>query len=205
MRDVDELFAHLRQSPFRARQTLNDKDRRYLTTQGLDAILVHAAEFIEKRLAPREPRNDGKQTPWRGHPVFTAQHASVEPLALPGLSLRPLDIEQMKVRFDLEVHVGDTPEGLLTAFYFNTDVFDHDTIERMSAAFGALLQGVAAEPDRAVADLELMPAAEVRMLREWNATTRPMPSGPMLHEIFEAQAARTPQISALEYNGSAVS
>jgi len=76
MRDVDELFATLRQSNFRARQTLNDKDRRYLTTRGLDAILVHAAEFIEKRLAPREPRNDGKQTPWRGHPVFVAQHAT---------------------------------------------------------------------------------------------------------------------------------
>jgi hypothetical protein len=76
MRDVDELFAGLRQSPFRDRQTLNDKDRRYLTTQGLDAILVHAAEFIEKRLAPREPRNDGKQTPWHGHPVFVAQHAT---------------------------------------------------------------------------------------------------------------------------------
>jgi hypothetical protein len=76
MRDIDELFANLRQSPFRARQTLNDKDRRYLMTRGLDAILVHAAEFIETRLAPREPRNDGKQTPWRGHPVFVAQHAT---------------------------------------------------------------------------------------------------------------------------------
>jgi hypothetical protein len=76
MRDVDELYVTLRQSPFRARQTLNDKDRRYLTTRGLDAILVHAAAFIEKRLAPREPRNDGKQTPWRGHPVFVAQHAT---------------------------------------------------------------------------------------------------------------------------------
>ena len=76
MRDLDELFANLRQSNFRARQTLDDKDRRYLTTRGLDAILVHAAEFIEKRLAQSEPRNDGKQTPWRGHPVFVAQHAT---------------------------------------------------------------------------------------------------------------------------------
>lgn len=76
MRDVGELFVKLRQSPFRARQTLNDKDRRYLTTRGLDAVLEHAAAFIEQRLAPREPRNDGKQTPWRGHPVFVAQHAT---------------------------------------------------------------------------------------------------------------------------------
>lgn len=36
----------------------------------------HAAEIIAKRLAPAEPSNDGKQTPYRGHPVFVAQHAT---------------------------------------------------------------------------------------------------------------------------------
>src|SRR6478672_11464155 len=76
MRDVDELFADLRQNKFRAQHTLNAKDRHYLMTRGLEVILVHAAEFIEQRLAPRQPRNDGKQTPWRGHPVFVAQHAT---------------------------------------------------------------------------------------------------------------------------------
>jgi predicted Fe-S protein YdhL (DUF1289 family) len=38
--------------------------------------LEHAAEFIEKRLAPAAPANDGKQTPMRHHPVFIAQHAT---------------------------------------------------------------------------------------------------------------------------------
>lgn len=33
-------------------------------------------EFIEGRLAPAEPRNDGRQTPWGNHPVFVAQHAT---------------------------------------------------------------------------------------------------------------------------------
>ena len=27
-------------------------------------------------MAPAAPRNDGRQTPWRGHPVFIAQHAT---------------------------------------------------------------------------------------------------------------------------------
>ena len=36
----------------------------------------HAADFVSKRLAPAEPKNDGKQTPMRGHPVFIAQHAT---------------------------------------------------------------------------------------------------------------------------------
>ena len=36
----------------------------------------HAAELLAKRLAPTAPHKDGKQTPYRGHPVFVAQHAT---------------------------------------------------------------------------------------------------------------------------------
>ena len=38
--------------------------------------MAHAADFVEKRLAPAYPDNDGKQTPMRNHPVFVAQHAT---------------------------------------------------------------------------------------------------------------------------------
>src|SRR3954447_4510147 len=76
MRDQDELFEALRHNSFRARQRLDARDRQYLVAKGLDTILEHAADFVDKRLAPAAPRNDGKQTPWRGHPVFTAQHAT---------------------------------------------------------------------------------------------------------------------------------
>ena len=37
---------------------------------------AHAAEIIAERLAPAQPRRDGKQTPYRNHPVFVAQHAT---------------------------------------------------------------------------------------------------------------------------------
>jgi hypothetical protein len=39
-------------------------------------LRAHAHELIAKRLAPAFPANDGKQTPYRGHPVFVAQHAT---------------------------------------------------------------------------------------------------------------------------------
>lgn len=39
-------------------------------------ILEHARKFIDERLAPANPANDGKQTPMRNHPVFVAQHAT---------------------------------------------------------------------------------------------------------------------------------
>ena len=55
---------------------LRQKELNYLKTKGMETILKHAADFIKKRLAPAEPANDGKQTPWRNHPVFVAQHAT---------------------------------------------------------------------------------------------------------------------------------
>ena len=76
MRDLDEIFARLAKSPFRKRFRLGPKERGYLATKGLATVLDHARAFIDERLAPTNPRNDGKQTPLRGHPVFIAQHAT---------------------------------------------------------------------------------------------------------------------------------
>jgi predicted Fe-S protein YdhL (DUF1289 family) len=76
MREATELFAELSRSKFRSRCRLNDKEHAYLARKGFDKILAHAAEFIETRLAPASPAKDGRQTPWRNHPVFVAQHAT---------------------------------------------------------------------------------------------------------------------------------
>jgi len=76
VRDLDDVFTALTRSPFRRRFSLGARERGYLAGKGRAAILDHAREFIAQRLAPRAPRNDGKQTPFRGHPVFVAQHAT---------------------------------------------------------------------------------------------------------------------------------
>jgi len=76
MRDIDEVFAALGRSKFRSRFRLGEKEQAYLRQKGVDVILEHARDFIEERLAPAEPINDGKQTPMRNHPVFIAQHAT---------------------------------------------------------------------------------------------------------------------------------
>ena len=47
-----------------------------LTRKGLDAVMLHGEKFIEERLAPANPPNDGKQTPMRNHPIFVAQHGT---------------------------------------------------------------------------------------------------------------------------------
>ena len=61
MRDLDEIFARLAKSPFRKRFRLGPKERGYLATKGLAIVIDHARAFIDERLAPANPRNDGKQ------------------------------------------------------------------------------------------------------------------------------------------------
>ena len=76
MRALDDLFNALAKSTFRRSFHLRGKNLEYLQTKGLPVVLTHAEDFIAKRLAPADPANDGKQTPYRGHPVFVAQHAT---------------------------------------------------------------------------------------------------------------------------------
>lgn len=76
MRPLDAVFTALQRSPFRQRFRLRAAEQAYLREKGLPVVLSHARDFIAQRLAPAEPRNDGKQTPMRGHPVFIAQHAT---------------------------------------------------------------------------------------------------------------------------------
>jgi len=76
MRNLDDLFAALAKSAFRRSFHLRGKDLDYLCSKGLPVVLTHAEDFVSRRLAPAVIPNDGKQTPFRGHPVFVAQHAT---------------------------------------------------------------------------------------------------------------------------------
>ena len=66
----------LSKSKFRSKFNLNKKDKDYYTSKGLDVIMTHADDFIKTRLSDAYPKNDGKQTPMKGHPIFIAQHAT---------------------------------------------------------------------------------------------------------------------------------
>lgn len=74
--NLDLLAQRLQRSAFRSKFYLNAKDSDYLMTKGMQVVLSHARDFVEQRLAPALPARDGKQTPWKGHPVFVAQHAT---------------------------------------------------------------------------------------------------------------------------------
>ena len=73
---IPRKLAALKKSKFRSKFKLTQKDRDYIAAKGLETIKEHAFQFVNSRVAPDFPRNDGKQTPMRGHPVFIAQHAT---------------------------------------------------------------------------------------------------------------------------------
>ncbi len=73
--DYDLMLNKLSKSKFRASFHLRKYMIDYINEKGMDIIKVHAYDFINKRLAPSNIPNDGKQTPMKGHPVFIAQHA----------------------------------------------------------------------------------------------------------------------------------
>ncbi|MBP3891344.1 MAG: DUF4186 domain-containing protein [Solobacterium sp.] len=72
---VTETLKRLKQSKFRSSFHLKEKDFLYIEEKGLETIEKHAQDFVRERLQPAHPKNDGKQTPMKGHPVFVAQHA----------------------------------------------------------------------------------------------------------------------------------
>ncbi|MFG2602809.1 DUF4186 domain-containing protein [Streptomyces sp. NPDC048514] len=76
LRFLDQRLDALARQPFRARFHLRGRDRATAELKGPATVRRHAYELIGKRLAPAEPYKDGKQTPYRGHPVFVAQHAT---------------------------------------------------------------------------------------------------------------------------------
>ena len=72
----EQLRARLAGSKFRSRFKLGDADRAYVARAGWETLRSQAETIVRDRLAPASPRNDGRQTPMRGHPVFIAQHAT---------------------------------------------------------------------------------------------------------------------------------
>jgi hypothetical protein len=73
---IDAKLEALARQRFRAKFHLRGRDAATVALRGMDVVRRHAGELLAQRLAPATPDKDGKQTPYRGHPVFVAQHAS---------------------------------------------------------------------------------------------------------------------------------
>ncbi|WP_164021073.1 amino acid adenylation domain-containing protein [Pyxidicoccus trucidator] len=129
--------------------------------------------------------------------MFVLQNAPAEPLRLPGVSLRPLELEGTGARFDLSLALAEDADGFSGRLEYNTDLFDAGTAARMAEHFGVLLETLASEPGRPIATLSLLRAEERhRLLVEWNDTRTSLRRCIIPQRISE-QVARTPGATAL--------
>lgn len=75
--NINKLLYSLSKTKFRGSFHLNSNMKSYVIEKGMDKIENDAYQFIKDRIAPKNPKNDGKQTPMKAnsHPIFIAQHA----------------------------------------------------------------------------------------------------------------------------------
>jgi len=101
-------------------------------------------------------------------------------------------------KFDMSLAFHDLPGSLTGLVEYSDDLFDRETIVRMVGHYLRVLEQVAADPDAPVHTLRILDDAERRqVLEEWGANPSLPGRGETLHGLFEAQAARTPEATAL--------
>ncbi|MEV7343455.1 amino acid adenylation domain-containing protein [Streptomyces sp. NPDC093544] len=116
-----------------------------------------------------------------------------------GLATEWFDMDTGMAKFDLHFTFVDETDRVVLLLEYATDLFDRATAERLVARMVRLLGQVAAEPDRLVRELEVLEDTErSRVLTDWNATAHALPDL-TLPELFRAQAARTPEATALVF------
>jgi amino acid adenylation domain-containing protein len=130
--------------------------------------------------------------------MFVLQNAGGQDVAIPGLVLAPVALEERLAKLDLTLTVQEAAEGFAAGLAYNTDLFDRTTAERLLTRFAVLLEAAVEAPDRRLTDLPLLLPAELQqVLRDWNDAGEPPAVEHCLHELFAAQAARTPEAVAL--------
>ncbi len=184
--------------------------------EGFRALLARARttalEAFDRRDLPFErlveevqPERDLSRNPLF-QVMLAPQNTALEPVELPGATLVPEPLDAGAAILDLTLYTWERSDGGLDAgLEYAADLFEAGTIERMAAHLVQVLRAVAADPDRAVAEVPLLlPAERAQLLEEWTATGRACPER-SLHELFAEQAARTPDAAALRFEGRSTS
>ena len=132
--------------------------------------------------------------------MFVLQNVPMATLRLTGLSVTAFEVDSETAKFDLTLSMVEEAGSLRGSVEYNTELFDGATIGRMMGHLQTLLEGIAANPDRRLSNLPILTEAEKQLLLiEWNRTKKDYPTRKCIHELFEAQAERTPDAIAVVF------
>ncbi len=142
--------------------------------------------------------------------LFSFHDSPIPPLELPGASGRLEYRQNQAAKFDLNVVVipqADQMRGagaavesraMIMVWEYDSDLFERAAIQRMIEHYLALLDALLADPDRPLAEIDLLSPAERQQLETWGNPRRPYPRQATLASLFEQQAAQAPQAVAVE-------
>jgi amino acid adenylation domain-containing protein len=166
----------------------------------LDAY-AHQDMPFEKLVELLQPVRDPSRTPMF-QVAFAVQDAPKTVHNLPGLTLRYRLGATKTSKFDMGLVLEESPNSFVASVEYSTDLFDADRIARMVTHLKTLLENVLANPDQRIGYVSLLSKEEQQQLFfEWNDTTTPYPDELCMHQLFEAQVARTPERFALSFEG----
>ncbi|HEX2187603.1 MAG TPA: amino acid adenylation domain-containing protein, partial [Longimicrobiaceae bacterium] len=137
--------------------------------------------------------------------MFALLDADAGRLRLGGAAVEPLAAGVGVAKFDLELELLEEGDALAGTLVFQPELFDAATAERMLAHLGALLEAVAADPGRLPAEVELLAPAERAQLLAGGRSAAAPATELCLHELFERQAAATPDAPAVVHGSGTLS
>jgi len=152
---------------------------------------------FEKLVEELNPERNRSQTPLF-QVAFAVQNVPRSNLAIPGLTVSPLEIDSFTAKFDLFAAFIERERETVMRIEYRTELFEARTIERMFDHFQRLLQSVVADPHQRISDLPMLKRAERRqLLVEWNDTRGDYPKDRCIHELFEETVKNVPDTVAL--------
>src|SRR5262249_19524516 len=111
-----------------------------------------------------------------------------------------------RTNYPLTLSVDDLGEGFVLTVQVEVSVGAQRVCEFMHTALSNLTDALETAPETPVRSIEVLPASERhRVLVEWNATQAEYPGERCVHELFEAQARKTPDAVAVEFGTESVS
>ncbi|WP_143265085.1 non-ribosomal peptide synthetase, partial [Amycolatopsis lexingtonensis] len=143
------------------------------------------------------------------HPLFQVmlalQNNVAANLALPGVTAADVPVATATAKFDLTLNLEEntgadgTPAGIGGYLEYATDLLEPGTAADLADRFVRLLTAAVADPAAPLSTVDLLAPAEAAAIDAANAATAiPVPDTSVI-ELFEAQAARTPDAPALEF------
>jgi amino acid adenylation domain-containing protein len=127
-------------------------------------------------------------------------------IGLAGMETEALLAQQKIAKFDLTLTLTDTGNEIGLEVEYNTDLFNEARIERFAGHLHTLLNGVVANVEQRLSALPLLNASERhQVVHAWNATQAEFPADQCVHELFEAQVAKSPDAIALVFEGQQLS